>query len=507
MRTKPTICRSSVPASQSRPWDVLVVGGGNAGLCAAIAARQHGATVLVIEKAEARFRGGNSSLTMNLRFPHRTVDQLLQLVDLQDQTEEATEALYASYEPYTEADLLTDLVQTSNGRADRQLAHGLADGAWETVRWLRSLGHSWECKPTILPGAVPVRLKSGGYRLQQHNFAVAERLGIRLQFACSLRELVSRQGRVVGAHVDASGSPRTIIAHSTVLACGGYQANPSMRKRHLGAAWENVALRGVPYNTGDGHRAAEQVGAVPHGDYAGCHATPQNFRLAPYMLPGQSEESQDNSRYCFNYGVSVNRDGKRFFDEGEALPNFVYAKLGAAIVRQPGQLAFQVFDSATVGLLPAPYFQSRTMVRSSSLGGLARGLSIDMERFVATVEAFNAGAPGGAIDLMRLDSRRTIGVDPPKSNWAARIARAPFYGCPVRAGVTFTFGGIRIDPQARVLARDGVPIPGLYAAGEIVGGLFYGNYAGGSGLLAGAYFGRTAGVGAARARPAGPLRA
>jgi tricarballylate dehydrogenase len=484
----------------SQPWDVLVVGGGNAGLCAAISARQESARVLLVEKAEQQYRGGNSSLTMNFRFPHQNEEQLLALINVDNQTAEGTETLRRSYEPYSEEAFLNDLVRTSDELCDRDLARSLASGAWETVQWLRSIGHCWEYKPSILPGAVPVRLKSSGRRLQQHSFEVAEQLGVEVKYTCRLEELVMKGGRVIGADVNDEGVKTTIFANTVVLACGGYQANPELRRQHLGAAWENVALRGVPYNTGDGHLAAQRVGAIPYGDYQSCHATPQSSRLAPHMLPGSNEESQSNSRYCFNYGVTVNLRGERFIDEGQDLPNFVYAKLGKAIVRQPEQIAFQIFDSNTAGFLPRSYFQARNVFRADTLAALAQGLGIDPNGFERTMIAFNQGASNSAIDLLRLDGIATRGVKPSKSNWAAKIETGPFYGCPVRAGITFAYGGIRIDANAQVLDQDGRAIPGLYAAGEIVGGIFCGNYAGGTGMMSGSYFGRIAGKRAAQAR-------
>lgn len=483
----------------SRPWDVLVVGGGNAGLCAAIAARQRGATVLLVEKAERRFRGGNSSLTMNFRFPHRSVDELLGLLEPEHQTVGAVGALRQCYRGYSEEEFFSDLVRTSDGLCDRELALALSKGAWPTIAWLRSLGHRWECKPTILPGSVPVRLEQGGRGLQERSFAAAERLGVQFCYECSLDELVVEHGRVVGARVEQAGDTRTISASAVVLACGGYQASPELRRRHLGPAWEHVALRGVPYNTGAGILAAERIGAMPHGDYGSCHATPQDSRLPEHMLPGSNDESQSNSRYCFNYGVTVNLHGERFIDEGQDLPNFVYAKLGAAIVAQPGQIAFQIFDAHTVGRLPRDYFRSRNVFRADSLAALASGLGIEVAGFLRTMAAFNASVPDLTVDLLRLDGVSTRDLHPPKSNWAARIAVAPFYACPVRAGITFAYGGLRIDTSAHVLDRRSAVIPGLFAAGEIVGGIFFRNYAGGSGLMSGAYFGRRAGTGAAEA--------
>jgi tricarballylate dehydrogenase len=217
------------------------------------------------------------------------------------------------------------------------------------------------------------------------------------------------------------------------------------------------------------------------------------------MLPGSNESSQDNSRYCFNYGVTVNINGERFFDEGQDLPNFVYAKFGAAIVEQPKQIAFQIFDSRSVKLLPPSYFRSGNVFRAASLRELATGLRIDADGFIRAMATYNAGASNQPLDLLRLDGTSTEGVKPPKSNWATKIETAPFYACPVRAGITFAYGGIRINCDASVLDRQGSPIPGLHAAGEIVGGLFFRNYAGGTGLMSGAHFGRVAGVRAAQA--------
>lgn len=480
-------------------WDVVVVGGGNAGLCAGISAAENGSRVLVVERAQKRFRGGNSSLTMNMRFPHERLEQLLQLIDREDLADDQTATLANAYLPYPEEAFLSDLVSTSNGLCDRALAEELATGAYETVAWLRGAGHRWECKATILPGAVPIRLKGGGEALQHRSFEIAERLGVHFEYDCRFVDLVFNAHGLTGLTIEQAAVRRTIHARTVILACGGYQANPKLRRRYLGKEWEDVALRGVPYNCGDGHEVAEKIGAILTGDFESCHATPQDSRLTAHMLPGSNEESQRNSRYAFNYGVTVNLRGERFFDEGQDLPNFVYAKFGAAIIAQQEGIAFQIFDSKTAPLLPRPYFETSNFYRGESLAALAYGLGIDVAGFERTMKEYNRGAARSDFDLLRVDGLSTKNVHPPKSNWAMRLDEPPFYGCPVRAGITFTYGGIAINCKAEVLNRNNQPITGLFAAGEIVGGLFWGNYAGGTGLMAGSHFGRIAGRMAARA--------
>jgi tricarballylate dehydrogenase len=477
-------------------WDIIVIGAGNAGFSAAISATQAGARVIILEATREEDWGGNSALTMNFRFPHDRLEDLTGFVN-PDPDDESTIGVREWYVPYPPETYCDDLVRVSDGRCDRDLAHRLAFGAAADAAWLRLSGHRWVWREraNAVPGSMPIRLDGGGAALQARHLANARRLGIPVRFAHRMVAL-GRHEDGYRIDLDGSASAEPIAARTVILACGGFEANPDMRAQYLGEQWRDVALRGVPTNQGDGLRAALELGADRAGDWSSCHATPQNADLAPFMLPAQRAESQANSRYAFNVGITVNLDGERFVDEGSDYPNLIYAALGRAILAQPMGIAFQLFDYATVQFLPVGYFAADNLVSSDSLNALATHFSIDAARFEQTVADYNTAAHR-QVDYARRDCRGTSGLTPPKSNWALRLDRPPYYLVPVRPGITFAFGGVRVDPEARVLDTAGRPIPGLFACGELAGGLFHGNYVGGSGLMFGTHLGRRAGESAA----------
>jgi tricarballylate dehydrogenase len=304
------------------------------------------------------------------------------------------------------------------------------------------------------------------------------------------------QGAVRGVVCATPDGRQEVRADAVVLACGGFEADAEMRAEHLGPGWQAAKVRGTAHNTGEGLRAALAAGARPYGDWAGCHSVFWDAHAPP---TGDRELTNRLSRLSYPLGIVVNARAERFLDEGADLRNYTYARYGAEALRQPGAVAFQLFDAQTAPLLDAESYAApgTSRLQADSLPALAAQLGLDPDALEATVRAFNAAIEGGPFDPTVKDGRRAA-VTPPKSNWASPIAEPPFYAYPVTCGITFTFGGLRIDPDARVLDRAGRPIPGLYAAGELVGGLFYGNYPGGSGLTSGAVFGRRAGRSAAR---------
>jgi tricarballylate dehydrogenase len=284
---------------------------------------------------------------------------------------------------------------------------------------------------------------------------------------------------------------------AVVLASGGFQANPEMRAQYLGPEWDLAKVRGSRFDTGDGIRMALDVGAQPFGHWSSCHAVAWDA-LAPDT--GDLHVGDLYQKHSYPIGLIVNRDGKRFVDEGADFRNYTYAKYGREILRQPGRLAFQIFDDKTISLLRDEYrVRGVTKVRADTIKGLADEMLIDAEVLQQTIEAFNAATDDVPFDPSVLDGRsaRPAG-QPPKSNWALAIDTPPYEAYAVTCGITFTFGGLRIDPSGRVFDDEDRPIPGLFGAGELVGGLFYYNYPGGSGLMAGAVFGRAAGTAAAR---------
>jgi tricarballylate dehydrogenase len=269
-----------------------------------------------------------------------------------------------------------------------------------------------------------------------------------------------------------------------------------MRAAYLGPNWDVAKVRGTPHNTGEVLRAALAHGAQPYGNWSGCHAIQWDAGAPP---TGDRELTNRFSRQSYPVVIVVNTNGERFIDEGADLRNYTYAKYCAEVLRQPNGIAAQVFDAETAQLLRTIDYDApgATRVDADTLRELAAALGIDPDRFERTVREFNAAVQPGAFDPSVKDGKRTEGLDPPKSNWAMPVATPPYTAFPVTCGITFTFGGVRVDDRARVLDGAGRPLPGLYAAGELVGGLFFHNYPGGSGLAAGAVYGRRAGYAAA----------
>ncbi|HEX6990168.1 MAG TPA: FAD-dependent tricarballylate dehydrogenase TcuA, partial [Bacillota bacterium] len=347
-------------------------------------------------------------------------------------------------------------------------------------------------------GNAPVEIVGGGVGLVDALFAAAERAGVEVWYGTRATRLITGpNGGIAGVQVSREGRPMTLSARAVVLACGGFEANPEMRARYLGPGWDLALVRGTEYNTGDGIRMALECGAQPYGHWSGCHAVAWDVNAPPGG--GDRQVGEGYQKHSYPFGIVVNRLGKRFVDEGADFRNYTYARYGREILRQPDMVAFQIFDQKVTHLLRDEYrIPQVTRVRADTLEDLARGLQIDPRGLVETVRAFNA-----AIDTEKpfnptiKDGRCTVGIDPPKSNWALALDTPPYEGYAVTVGITFTFGGLRVNPEAQVLDMEDRPIPGLFAAGELVGGLFYDNYAGGTGLTSGAVFGRTAGRNAA----------
>jgi tricarballylate dehydrogenase len=336
----------------------------------------------------------------------------------------------------------------------------------------------------------------GGRGLIEQHIAAAERVGIEIRYETPVRGLLQDEsGRVTGvACVGRSGS-EDLEAGSVVLAAGGFEADSRLRAMYLGPNWDLARVRGSPYNTGEVLHMALDAGAQPHGHWSGCHAIAWDAAAPP---TGDRRLTNLLSRQSYPLGLVVNLDARRFLDEGADFRNYTYAKYGAEILRQPSGLAFQLFDAKTEPLLRKDEYMvpGVSRVEAASLHQLAQKLGINQEGLERTVEEFNTAIQPGEFNPTIKDGKRTVGISPPKSNWAQPLDTPPFYGFPVTCGITFTFGGLRIDQEGAVLNQSGRRLRGLYAAGELVGGLFYHNYPGGTGLMAGSVFGRRAGIAA-----------
>lgn len=499
-RSTPRRNRSNADAA-----DVVVVGAGNAAYSAAISAREHGARVLMLECAPEREANGNSRFTAgSMRFAYDGIDDLTALMP--EMTEE--EIARTDFGSYPAERYLHDLNRLNDGRSAAELVEALVEESTPTLRWMRDKGvrfvPAWASQSVgkdgrvVFFGGSTVEVAGGGGGLMDAWRRAGEREGVAVRYEARAEGLLRRDGRVCGVHARIDGRATDIEAGAVVLAAGGFEANAAWRVRHLGAEWEQAKVRGTRHNLGDGIRMALEAGAMPYGRWSGCHAVGWD-RNAPGF--GDLVIGRRFQKHSYPFGISVNGDGKRFIDEGSEFRNYTYANYGRAVLEQPGRFAWQIFDAKTLHLLRDEYrIQRVTKVEATSLEELVRKLEdVDAARALRTIRRFNdAIRTDLRFDPSIEDGRATTGLAIPKSNWATAIDEPPFEAYAVTCGITFTYGGLRIDRDAAVLDSAARPIPGLYAAGELVGGLFHSNYPGGAGLMAGAVFGRRAGAGAGR---------
>jgi len=345
-------------------------------------------------------------------------------------------------------------------------------------------------------GGLSVEAVGGGPGLVQALYEGAARLGVEVRYGTKATGLLlDARGAIRGVTCRGSDGFFEVATRAVVLASGGFEANPEWRTRYLGPGWDLARVRGTRHNTGDGIRMALDAGAQAYGNWSGCHAVAWDAGSPPF---GDRRVGDMFQKHSYPLGIVVNMRGERFVDEGADFRNYTYAKYGREILRQPQRLAFQIFDQKVVPILREEYrIREVTKAEAGTMQELAKKLEIDPERLVRTVGAFNAAVESGEFNPAVLDGKGTRGIVPPKSNWALPLDTPPFVGYAVTCGITFTFGGLRVTPRAEVLDTEDRPIPGLHAAGELVGGLFYENYPGGTGLMAGAVFGRLAGEQAA----------
>jgi tricarballylate dehydrogenase len=349
-------------------------------------------------------------------------------------------------------------------------------------------------------GGVPVGSLDGGRGLVAQHTAAAIAAGVDIRYDATVSGLrTDSTGAVTGVIYRSGDGDHEIEAHSTVLAAGGFEADPYRRRLHLGDGWEDALVRGTPTNTGEVLDIAIAAGAAKSGQWSGCHSVAWDAG-AP-AAGGERRLTNQLTRQSYPLGIVVNTNGQRFVDEGADFRNFTYAKYGREILAQPGGRAFQLFDARTRPLLRTEEYDSEpiTMATAGTIEALADALGIDAEGLAQTVAEFNSSIVDVPFDPAVKDGRAAR-VVPPKSNWAQALDSPPYYGFAVACGITFTFGGLQVDELARVIGNDGEPLPGLYAAGEMVGGIFYDNYPGGTGLTSGAVFGHIAGDHAARPR-------
>ena len=457
----------------TRTWDVLVAGGGNAALCAAITARQAGASVLLAEHAPRAFRGGNNRHTRNLRAMHTRPTEVL------------TDA-------YLEDEYWDDLLRVTGGNTDEVLARMTIRASSGVFGFMRECGVRFQpsLTGTLNLSRTNAFFLGGGKALVNAYYLTAERLGVDILYDTEVLALRLERGAVRAADITHKGFPYTVHARAVVAASGGFQGNLDWMRQYWGDAVDNFVIRGTPYNRGRVLRNLLDQGVASVGDPTQCHAVALDAR-APKFDGGITTRLDS-----VPFSIVVNRDGERFYDEGQDVWPKRYAIWGRLIAQQPGQVAYSVCDAKAVALfMPSVY----PAIRADTLDGLAERLGLDPPKLRATVERFNQAVRPGRFDNTRLDGSATEGLDPPKTNWARAIDTPPFYGYPLRPGITFTYLGLRVDERAQVLMQDGRPAANLFASGEIMAGNILGRgYLAGFGMTIGTVFGRVAGEQAAR---------
>jgi tricarballylate dehydrogenase len=461
----------------AKRWDVLVIGGGNAALCAAIAARREGASVLVVEAASKFYRGGNTRHTRNMRCAH----------------DSATGTLTG---PYTEDEFWDDLLRVTGGQTDEQLARFMIRESKEMLTWIVEQGVRFQPSlgGTLSLGRTNSFFLGGGRSMLNALYRTAESLGVDVLYEAPAVDLDIEAGRFRSATVMHDGTRKTIRADALVAAAGGFEANIEWLKQYWGEVAENFLIRGTPNNRGAVLKLLLDKGVEQIGDPTQCHAVAIDAR-APKFDGGIITRLD-----CVVFGIVVNKHAQRFYDEGEDLWPKRYAIWGRLVAAQPDQIAYIVFDAPSLTMfMPSLY----PPIEAPTIAALAEKLGLDPTRLDATVAGFNAAVRPGTFDHTVLDDCRTEGLEPPKTHWARRIETAPFYAYPVRPGITFTYLGTRVNREARMMMMTGAPAANMFAAGEIMAGNVLGRgYAAGIGMTIGSVFGRIAGREAAlNARP------
>jgi tricarballylate dehydrogenase len=457
----------------TRKYDVLVIGGGNAALCAAISAARDGASVLVLEGAPKFYRGGNTRHTRNMRCAH----------------DAATDILTG---PYTEDEFWEDLLRVTGGKTDEELARHMIAESKDILGWIVEQGVRWQPSlgGTLSLGRTNSFFLGGGRAMLNALYLTAEKLGIDILYDAEVIDLDITEGMFLSATLKRGDARATVAASALVAACGGFEANIEWLKQYWGEAADNFLIRGTPYNRGSVLKMLLEKGVQEIGDPTQCHAVAIDARAPKF--DGGIITRHDS----VVFGIVVNRDAQRFYDEGEDIWPKRYAIWGRLVAAQPGQIAYIIFDASSRNSFMPTLFPP---IESDSITGLAGKLELDAAALEKTVADFNGAVRPGTFDHTILDDCRTEGLTPPKTHWARRIETTPFYAYPVRPGITFTYLSTRVNKQARMLMKDGKPSANMFAAGEIMSGNVLGKgYAAGMGMTIGSVFGRIAGREAAR---------
>jgi tricarballylate dehydrogenase len=457
----------------SRKYDVLVIGGGNAALCAAISAARAGASVLVLEGAPKFYRGGNTRHTRNMRCAH----------------DQATDILTG---PYTEEEFWEDLLRVTGGETDEGLARHMIRESKDILGWIVEQGVRWQPSlgGTLSLGRTNSFFLGGGRAMLNALYLTAEQLGVGILYDAEVLDLEIADGMFLSASVRRGDGRATVTAATLVAAAGGFEANIEWLKQYWGEAADNFLIRGTPYNRGSILKMLLEKGVQEIGDPTQCHAVAIDARAPKF--DGGIITRHDS----VVFGIVVNKHAQRFYDEGEDIWPKRYAIWGRLVAAQPDQIAYIIFDASSRNSFMPTLFPP---IEASTIAGLAGRLGLDPAALEKTVTDFNAAVRPGTFDHTILDDCRTEGLTPPKTHWARRIETPPYYAYPVRPGITFTYLATRVNKEARMLMKSGKPSANMFAAGEIMAGNVLGKgYAAGMGMTIGSVFGRIAGFEAAK---------
>lgn len=449
---------------------LVVVGCGIAGLSAANRAVELGMDVTVLEKSPKEKRGGHTWHSESFRVA-------------------STEADLEQYgykfniDDYSPDDFYADIMKQTNGRADEDLARTIVDEIGPTIEWLTERGVEWDMEPLNV-GYTVARTFFEGEQLVSALIETAEAEGATFEYRTEARKLLFKDGEVAGVRARTDDGETEYKADAVVVAAGGYESSEEKRTRYYGPEYDAMKVRGSRYNTGEGIEMVLDAGGHATGQWGGAHMALIDSEAPDY-------EGGANRVDGYQYGVLLNNDGERFFDEGEDARAHTYAKLGRLIFEEPGHEAYIIIDDKLTDHMRAT--GPGDWVTSDTVEDVLVELGCESPATGAdTVEAFNAATNPSEFDPDSLDGNRTEGLDLEKSNWALPVDEPPYHGYCVTGGITFGFGGAATDERARALDTIGRPIPGLYVAGNTTGGLFFDNYPGGTGLANGAVFGRIA---------------
>jgi tricarballylate dehydrogenase len=457
----------------SQPFDVVVAGGGNAALCAAITAARAGCRVIVLEGAPEFYRGGNTRHTRNLRLAH-----------------DGTAPTMTG--PYAQAEFLDDLYRVTGGETDKILAELTVARSGELLPWMDEQGVRFQppLGGTLSLGKTNAFFLGGGRGALNALYRRARALGVTCLYDTPVTGITIDNGYFMSASVKHEGRPQSVRGRALVAASGGFEANIEWLKQYWGDAADNFLIRGTPYNRGDVLKMLLDAGIAPVGDPTQCHAVAIDAR-APKFDGGIATRLDS-----VVFGIMVNRDAQRFYDEGEETWPKRYAIWGRLVAQQAGQIAYSIIDAKSIRLFMPSIFPA---VQAPTIGELAGKLSLDPAALGKTVDDFNAAVRPGTFDHTVLDDCATSGLPIPKSHWARKLDTPPYYAYPLRPGITFTYLGTRVNQESRMVMTGGQVSGNMFAAGEIMAGNVLGKgYLAGIGMTIGAVFGRIAGEGAAK---------